>query len=245
MERFIEPTEEFFNFSLIMCLSYIYLLGIYYSHRKENQELRDKEDLRKIDLEKNRIAIEMHDDLGADLSNLLFKLRMYQIKNKDKNIDEFHQVENFTKEIIKKVNETIWTLNSAKDTLNSLVNFMLKFMDEFLVNSDTKYQFQYNKDLPEIYIPIEKRRHIFHLFKDTIKSLVWADDISKLNVDFKYLDKFIYLIINVELKNKNELKNHVFVQSESSIQRIKFLKAEFKEIDKSGYEKEIIYKIDT
>ena len=231
MERFMSPSSEFNFFLLISSLGYIYLLGTYYSHRKESQALSDKEDLRKIDTEKNRIAIEMHDDLGADLSNLLFKLRLYQNKNKDKNLAEFNEVENFTKEIIKKVNETIWTLNSAKDTLISLVNFMLRFMDESIGKSSIDYQFHYPKDLPEIYIPIEKRRHIFHLFKDQIKTIVLMENTINLDVNFKYENKFIYLSIIIKFKHDIEVKNHVIVQPESAMQRIEILRAEFKEID--------------
>ena len=87
----------------------------------------------------------------------------------NKHLEEYHDIVNYTKEIIKKVNETIWTLNSEKDNLISLSNFMLKFMDEFFGKTNISYQFNQSETLPEKALQIEKRRNIFHLFKEAIK----------------------------------------------------------------------------
>jgi signal transduction histidine kinase len=196
MDTFHYFGDYYLYFTITAFTAYIYLAGIYYSNRKKERELDAQEDQIKIESEKTRIATEMHDDLGADLSNLLFKLRIYQNSNGNQHLEEYHEIESFTREIIKKVNETIWTLNSEKDTLLSLCNFMLKFLDDFLGKTNIAYQFQRAETLPEITIMIEKRRNIFHLFKETMKYIACFEGLADVTIELKFEEQHLLISIS-------------------------------------------------
>jgi hypothetical protein len=235
MEPFLYRTQEYLIFTTLLIAAYIYLAGIYYSNKLKERELEAQEDQVKIEGEKTRIANEMHDDLGADLSNLLFKLRIYQNSNGNKHLEEYHEIENFTKEIIKKVNETIWTLNSEKDTLISLSNFMLKFLDDFLGKTNIAYQFQRADHLPERAIMIEKRRNIFHLFKETIKYLVCFEGLTEVSINLKYEEHYLLILISYEWNTTQILKTEQQNLLDLMQKRIEVLKAVFKnEMSDSG-----------
>lgn len=244
LKPFHYPTQEYFYFGMISFAAYIYLVGVYYSNRRKEREISVQEDQIKIEGEKIRIANEMHDDLGADLSNLLFKLKMYQNSNGNKNVDDYQEIESFTKEIIKKVNETIWTLNSEKDTLISLSNFMLKFLEEFLRNSNITYQFQKADELPAKVILIEKRRNIFHLFKETIKFIVSLEGVTNIDVQLNLelnnlLISISYQCVENEI-TKTEQQNLLDLMQK----RIEVLDAEFTHKKRESKKNEILYKIE-
>lgn len=206
MDTFYYMGDYFFEFIIISICAYIYLAGIYFTNKRKEREINEQEDQLKIDAEKTRIATEMHDDLGADLSNLLFKLRIYQNRNGNKHLEEYHEIENFTKEIIKKVNETIWTLNSEKDTLISLIHFILKFLDELLGKDHISYTFKNEIDGPDIAIPIEVRRNIFHLFKETMRFILLSDGIENVEVTFKLNKSNLQILICFNGKHNEHLK---------------------------------------
>lgn len=227
IETFYYMGDYYIEFFLISICAYIILAGTYYSNRKKEMDLHAQEDQIKIEGEKTRIATEMHDDLGADLSNLLFKLRTYQNRNGNQHLEEYHEIENFTKEIIKKVNETIWTLNSEKDTLISLSNFMLKFLDDFLGKTNISYQFQREEVLPEIPVLIEKRRNIFHLFKETIKYIVCFEGLSDVTIKLKFEDHHLLILISYMCYPAQVPKSEQENLLDLMQKRIKVLKTEF------------------
>ena len=243
METFYIISDDYSYFNIIISSFYLYLLGTYYSNKRKERELNEQEDSKNIDKEKIRIAAEMHDDLGADLSNLLFKLRIYQNINSNKNIAEYQAIEGFTKEIIKKLNETIWTLNSEKDTLSSLSNFMLKFLDDFLGRDNIVYHYQNEIGSQDTLVVIEKRRSIFHLFKDTMKYIVLYDELQEVIVNLKFEDNT--LLIHIGFKGKLTGPQNVKQQKllELIEERINILKAVFTNEKNEVGTNEIIFKI--
>jgi glucose-6-phosphate-specific signal transduction histidine kinase len=243
METFYIISDDYSYFNIIISSFYLYLLGTYYSNKRKERELNEQEDSKNIDKEKIRIAAEMHDDLGADLSNLLFKLRIYQNINSNKNIAEYQAIEGFTKEIIKKLNETIWTLNSEKDTLSSLSNFMLKFLDDFLGRDNIVYHYQNEIGSQDTLVVIEKRRSIFHLFKDTMKYIVLYDELQEVIVNLKFEDNT--LLIHIGFKGTLTGPQNVKQQKllELIEERINILKAVFTNEKNEVGTNEIIFKI--
>jgi signal transduction histidine kinase len=244
METFIFFSEEFFYVHYAFFFGYICLLGIYFSNKRKERELNELADLKNIEVEKTRIAAEMHDDLGADLSNLLFKLRIYQNSKGNEHLEEYHEIENFTKEIIKKVNETIWTLNSEKDTLISLSNFMLKFLDDFLGKSNITYQFQRTEALSEIAISIEKRRNIFHLFKESIKHIVGYEGLAHVNINLNFEDYHLFISISYECNTAQILKTEQQNLLDLMKKRIEVLNAVFKNETSDSGKNEMRFKIE-
>ncbi|MES1226080.1 MAG: histidine kinase, partial [Bacteroidota bacterium] len=82
--------------------------------------------------ERTRIADEMHDDVGADLSNLLLKIRMNERTQNVSSAVDLGGLKNSTNTIIHKIDEIIWSLNAQRDTLKELVNFIHKYHDIIL-----------------------------------------------------------------------------------------------------------------
>ena len=243
MNGFNYNEEDYIYFIFSTVVYYILLIGTSVLEKKKERQLLEKEGEEQIAQEKTRIAVEMHDDIGADLSNLLFKLRIYQNANGIKNIDEYHQIESFTKEIIKKVNETIWTLNGEKDNLISLNNFLLKYLDEFLSNSDINYRFIKTSSLDEVPITIEIRRNIFYLFKESIHYVCLFSGLNDLEVKIDYLENnIIIIIIDNALRQENELTKYqsLFILIEN---RITLLKGKMELKTQAGKYNELIFTV--
>ncbi len=235
--------DYFYGIFITTILYYFTLIGANVLGKKKERQLLEKANDDQIAEEKTRIAIEMHDDIGADLSNLLFKLRIYQNTFGTKNIEEYHQIERFTKEIIKKVNETIWTLNSEKDNLVSLNNFLLKYLDDFFSSSEINYRFIKVSNLQEVPISVEIRSNIYHLFKESINYVTLFSGLNDLEVQIDYTaNNIIIIIMDNALRQENEL-----IQYQALFQfienRIALLKGKMELKKEAGKNNELIFTI--
>lgn len=198
-----------FHYNLIAGSLLIYILYLYINGKRKDRELLNNETDLKITNEKTRIATEMHDDIGADLSNILFKLKIYQSTHESKNAQAYLEIEQDTNAIIKKLNETIWSLNSDKDSLKSLENFMLKYLDDLLYKENITFKFNQLQSTSDIPVDIEKRRGLFHLFKATINYIISIPTVKHIDVRLHFEEnEFIILItFNGTIEDTEENKN--------------------------------------
>ncbi|MBL0046797.1 MAG: hypothetical protein IPP32_01680 [Bacteroidetes bacterium] len=122
--------------------------------------------------ERTRIADEMHDDVGADLSNLLLKIRMNehtQTQSATQPVD-LGGLKNSTNGIIHKIDEIIWSLNSHRDTLQELVNFIVKYYDSILKENNLSGKADVQETLPAIQMAAKQRRNIYLTVKEILNN---------------------------------------------------------------------------
>ncbi|MBL0046796.1 MAG: tetratricopeptide repeat protein [Bacteroidetes bacterium] len=124
--------------------------------------------------ERTRIADEMHDDVGADLSNLLLKIRMnehLQTQSASPAVD-LGGLKNSTNGIIHKIDEIIWSLNSHRDTLQELVNFIVKYYDSILKENNLSGKADVQETLPAIQMAAKQRRNIYLTVKEILNNVL-------------------------------------------------------------------------
>lgn len=76
-----------------------------------------------LSLERHRIAMDVHDDLGADLSNMLLRVRMGQQQGTDPQ-HTLKDLELGLTSVMRKIDEIIWSLDPRMDSLSSTVSFI-------------------------------------------------------------------------------------------------------------------------
>lgn len=90
--------------------------------------LKQKEALEK---ERNRIAADIHDDIGAELTNIVVLSQV--LKRTDRAGNEHAQkvvqrIETSANQVITKMNEVIWTLNARNYTLLNLMAYVRNYV---------------------------------------------------------------------------------------------------------------------
>ncbi len=136
--------------------------------------------------ERNRIADEMHDDVGADLSNLLLKIRMKERKQSALNTEDLGALKNSANTIIYKIDEIIWSLNAQRDTLNELLNFIQKYFDTLLKDNQLKGEFVCNNQIPNYPLSAQLRRNIFLTVKEILNNALKHSEASEVNMQVEF-----------------------------------------------------------
>ena len=124
--------------------------------------------------ERARIARDLHDQLGANLTQVALLGEMAEV---DKNLPdeiELHaqQISHTARETTRSLDEIVWAVNPSNDTLEGLANYACKYAQEYLALAGIRYRADVPMHLPATDIPPEVRHNVFLAFKESVNNVV-------------------------------------------------------------------------
>ena len=132
-------------------------------------------------LERLRIAEDLHDDFGSGLSKI--SLLSEVAKKKTAASGELDKISGAAKELLLKMSEIVWALNHHNDTLSSLAGYIRRYAVSFFEDSDIACHFDI-PELPEIPLSGELRRNVFLVVKETLHNALKHARADKVNIQF-------------------------------------------------------------
>lgn len=181
--------------SAVAAFSFMMLLiRSYYSRKSEKQRLiLEKE--RAIEKERTRIATDMHDDFGANLSRIKFISEKIKLKAED-NVNltqDLTKISDYSDQMAEKMNEIVWALNERYDTLDDLVSFSRAYAAEYLSQHEIQFRFvahvTSNKKLQG-----EVRRNLFLVIKEALHNIVKHAQASHVEITFEQKEHLHVLV---------------------------------------------------
>jgi ligand-binding sensor domain-containing protein/signal transduction histidine kinase len=170
----------FWQTSWFMALTTLCLLGLivgvvhYVSTQNLQRQVAALRQQEALEKERARIARDLHDQLGANLTQVAL---LGEMAETDKDLPE--EVESHAKQISQTARETtraldeiVWTVNPSNDTLDGLINYVCKYAQEYLALADLKYRLEVPAQLPTVPIPPELRHNIFLAAKEAVNNVV-------------------------------------------------------------------------
>ena len=135
-------------------------------YRAELALLRQRE---AVNEERRRIAADVHDDLGADLSSLLLHARQAQSRPEPVALQ---RVTEGIGRAVSKIDEIIWSLDPRRDTLQATVAFVEQQLAELLGMAGIAFRSAI--DCPGAPVPLaaEARRNILLLLREAARNVV-------------------------------------------------------------------------
>lgn len=158
-------------------------------YQRTMEKVRQQEALNE---ERRRIAADVHDDLGADLSRLLMHAR------KHASTSEPAEAARLTLGIasaIDKIDEIIWSLDPRKDTLRSTVQFIEQQGRE--LTEAHGLRFRTSVQLPEADVPLaaNARRELMLIAREAMRNVVQHAKATTLRIDWSFSDDRLMMII--------------------------------------------------
>ncbi len=161
----------------------IYIIRLIYISRLRKQRAALEKQLA-VQLERQRISSEMHDDIGAGLSGIKLLTEMAKTKVKDDvSTAEIEKIYNSVGDISAKMKEVIWSLNTENDHLSSLISYLQRQIRQWLENYPCHLTFSIPEKIPDLEITGESRRNIFLSVKEAIHNIIKHSGASKVNVE--------------------------------------------------------------
>ena len=156
--------------SLGMLAGVIYLV----STTRLKRELRILHQKELIERERSRIARDLHDQLGANLTQVAL---LGELAEADKDIPG--EVENHARQIGATARETtraldviVWAVNPSNDTVESLVNYACQYAQDYFALAGIRFRSDLPASLPAAKILPEVRHNVFLAFKEAVNNVV-------------------------------------------------------------------------
>jgi signal transduction histidine kinase/ligand-binding sensor domain-containing protein len=174
VQPFFWQTRWFF-FVVIACLLGLIVASVrYVSTQKLQRQLQWLKQQEALERERSRIARDLHDQLGANLTQVTLLSEMAEADKDSPAEIESHtqQISQTARETTRSLDEIVWAVNPSNDTLEGLINYACKYAQDYLATAQLRYRVDVPNDLPAIGIPPEVRHNVFLAFKEAVNNVV-------------------------------------------------------------------------
>ena len=146
----------------------------YVSTQRLQRQLAGLRQQEALERERARIARDLHDQLGANLTqvSLLGELAAGD-KNSPADVEAHaRQISQTARETTLALDEIVWTVNPSNDTLDSLINYVCKYAQDYFKVAGLRYRLEVPPQLPVTGISPELRHNVFLAAKEAINNVV-------------------------------------------------------------------------
>jgi signal transduction histidine kinase len=138
------------------------------------QERQRAERQREIEQERARVAHDLHDDLGAGLTevNMLGSLArspMTSAEEKQRYLDELTRT---AERMVTSLDEIVWAVNPRNDTVASLASYFGSYAQRLLDLASVSCGLDMAEDLPDYPLDPKFRQELFLAFKEAVTNVV-------------------------------------------------------------------------
>ncbi|HEX7617649.1 MAG TPA: two-component regulator propeller domain-containing protein, partial [Verrucomicrobiae bacterium] len=160
--------------AVVLILGIVAAIVRYVSTQKLQRQLQSLQQREALERERARIARDLHDQLGANLTQVALLGEMAEADKDAPSEVESHaqQISQTARETTRSLDEIVWAVNPANDTLDGLVNYAGKYAQEYLALAGLRCRANFPSQLPAITIPPEVRHNVFLAFKEAIHNVV-------------------------------------------------------------------------
>jgi ligand-binding sensor domain-containing protein/signal transduction histidine kinase len=152
--------------------------------------------LLEIERTRTRIATDLHDDIGSDLSKISLLSEVVKMQMKSGSDDSnrlLTTIAETSRKSVDSMRDIVWAINPSRDSLNDLVKKMRQFAEETLVEKDIKLIF--NAPNQKLKLSMDTRRELYLIFKEAVSNAAKYSNCSQVEIDFELNGKEISLNI--------------------------------------------------
>lgn len=152
---------------------------------------------RLLQLERSRLARDLHDDLGARITQLVLfgEVTQRELPAGTDTRGKLDQLCNRMRELAGAVNEVVWVVNSQRDTLRDFADFVCNYAENFLKPTPIRCRFDVSAEFPEVHFPLPVRRNLFLAVKEALNNVVKHSGASEIFLRLSYVSQMVQVVI--------------------------------------------------
>lgn len=129
---------------------------------------------RVVQRERSRIARDIHDDLTAWLARLvvLGERTQQELPAESAARSQVGEMCENGRSLLSSLNQTIWVINSKRDTLQDLVSYVCRHAESFFQPTPIRCRFDVEENLPALPCDMGVRRNLFLAVKETLNNVL-------------------------------------------------------------------------
>jgi signal transduction histidine kinase len=129
---------------------------------------------RDIERERARIARDIHDDLGAQLTRITMMSESARgdLRNPGRADAELEKIYDTARALTRSMDEIVWAVSPRHDTLEGLAMYLEKFAHDWLATAGIRCRLDLPLQFPDWHLTSEVRHNVFLAFKEALHNAV-------------------------------------------------------------------------
>lgn len=158
-----------------------------FTRRRMQRRIEQMERQHEIERERARIAQDIHDDVGASLSRIamLSQPARRDLAEPERFAAMLARIYSTAREVTRSLDEIVWAVDPRHDTLDSLVDYMGRFAQEYLTTASLRCRLDLPVAVPAWPLTAEIRHNLFLAFKEALHNAVKHAAASQVRISLK------------------------------------------------------------
>jgi signal transduction histidine kinase len=161
-------------------------------HRREQIEHQ-----RALHEERARIAQDLHDDLGAALTQIRF---LSAVESRDVAVPEgtrlqLRKVSEKSHHLVASLDEIVWAINPANDSVPNLTNYLSHVAEEFFATTAIRCRLDVGESFPSVTLTTELRHNFYLAFREALNNVAKHSQATEVWVRFQWKENALHVSI--------------------------------------------------
>ncbi|HRF16674.1 MAG TPA: triple tyrosine motif-containing protein, partial [Chitinophagaceae bacterium] len=164
----------------ISTLLLIILLFIYALHRLRVNKLLAVEKIR------NRVARDLHDDMGSTLSTINILSTMAKSKLNSDNVktsEYISKISENSQRMMEAMDDIVWSIKPMNDSMQKIIARMREYATNILEAKDIEVSFNIEEEVNDVKLDMEARRDFFLVFKEAVNNAAKYSKAEKVKIN--------------------------------------------------------------
>jgi signal transduction histidine kinase len=162
-------------------------------------QLRERAESRHaLEQERARIAKDLHDDLGANLTQIIFLSERVEVaRNDGQNVNRwFNLIPATAQRTIQSLDEIVWAINPRHDSLESLANYLSQFAQQHLTLAHIRCVLDVPTVLPSVALSAEVRHNLLLMTREALQNIVTHAGATEVHLSLKTDEGGLNIVIS-------------------------------------------------
>jgi len=155
--------------------------------------------LKKQQTIRNKIAQDLHDNMGSALSSISVYsqvAKIYNDRSEKKALENVLEKMSATStEVISEMNDIVWAINPRNDNMEKIFQRMDSFAKPLAAVKGIRLQSDYDSRLATVNLSMEMRKNFYLIFKEAFTNIMKYAEAKNIQVEVKQVNKQIQLTI--------------------------------------------------
>lgn len=160
------------------------ILGAHRHRLREHKRLQELKHQQALMNEKTRIAADLHDELGARLTQLaiLGEVAKSQADNASQMRSTLNRISEAARELTARMSDLVWATNPRNDALDNLAAYLREHAASQLENSALQARLDFPASLPDCHLSATFRRNLLLVMQEALHNVVKHSQATEVSV---------------------------------------------------------------
>lgn len=147
---------------------------------------------------RNRVARDLHDDMGSTLStiNILSSMAKTKLHTDPVKTSEYiSKISDNSQRMMEAMDDIVWSIKPQNDSMEKVISRMREFSTSALEPKEIDFRFEVDEDVYKLKLPMDDRRDLFLIFKEAINNIAKYSRSSRALIQFTIKNKHLQMCL--------------------------------------------------